>query len=565
MIVGGGPAGSVAALCLRKLGHEVVLFERLRFPRYRIGESLLPGTLSILSRLGVADRIEAAGFVKKRAATFIWGGNRPPWSFTFSTPKTTPWVFDHAYQVTRADYDRILLDAARERGAVIREACEVTDVGFAASDDAAIVTYRGAQGLETIDSDWVVDASGARGVIAQKVSQRKWDRYYRNMAVWSYFRGGRRLGGDLEGNILSVTFKEGWIWIIPLQNDVYSVGVVTGVESNARMRDVGPDTFYHECLKSCPLAADILASARQCDEVRILRDWSYEADTFSWRRGFLCGDAACFVDPLFSQGVHLATYSAMLAAAAIDHLCVNPGDAAEVHEWYRHAYREAYQRYHRFVAAFYAYNEEPDSTFWSNRKIAGSRDQRFQGKEWFASMTGHDPEVETQGLEELEQGAATLADLWRHSTHALSDQYDGTELSLRRLRWANQLLKELQGLAALRWRTQTVRLTPSFRVHPTTFKLERQLFVGDETGRVMTTYAVNEQHRTVLESLITRPLSYRELTERLRGLGGQGTPLQIVTRLIEDGLLQGYDPTGRPRTIHASLRFGGVGADDDLS
>jgi hypothetical protein len=110
-----------------------------------------------------------------------------------------------------------------------------------------------------------------------------------------------------------------------------------------------------------------------------------------------------------------------------------------------------------------------------------------------------------------------------------------------------------------------VRLTPSFRVHPTTFKLERQLFVGDETGRVMTTYAVNEQHRTVLESLITRPLSYRELTERLRGLGGQGTPLQIVTRLIEDGLLQGYDPTGRPRTIHASLRFGGVGADDDLS
>src|SRR5436190_21679600 len=89
-IVGGGPAGSVAALCLRKLGREAVVYERFKFPRYRIGESLLPGTMSILSRLGVIDKVMAAGFTKKRAATFIWGGDRPPWSFTFATPKTAP-------------------------------------------------------------------------------------------------------------------------------------------------------------------------------------------------------------------------------------------------------------------------------------------------------------------------------------------------------------------------------------------------------------------------------------------------------------------------------------------
>jgi len=115
IVVGGGPAGSVAALCLRKLGCDVVVFEREKFPRYRLGESLLPGTMSILNRLGVMDRVEAASFVRKSAATFIWGPEQAPWTFTFATPRTAPWIYDHAYQVTRAEYDQILLDAARER------------------------------------------------------------------------------------------------------------------------------------------------------------------------------------------------------------------------------------------------------------------------------------------------------------------------------------------------------------------------------------------------------------------------------------------------------------------
>ena len=92
VIGGGGPAGSVAALCLRKLGRDVVVFEREKFPRYRVGESLLPGTMAILTRLGVMDKIKAANFVEKRAATFIWGPEQTPWTFTFSTPKTAPWV-----------------------------------------------------------------------------------------------------------------------------------------------------------------------------------------------------------------------------------------------------------------------------------------------------------------------------------------------------------------------------------------------------------------------------------------------------------------------------------------
>jgi 2-polyprenyl-6-methoxyphenol hydroxylase-like FAD-dependent oxidoreductase len=100
-IIGGGPAGSVAALTLHELGHDVAIYERSRFPRYRIGESLLPGTMSILQRLGLREKIDAAGFVRKPSATFLWGQDQAPWTFSFAAPKVTPWVFDHAIQVKR--------------------------------------------------------------------------------------------------------------------------------------------------------------------------------------------------------------------------------------------------------------------------------------------------------------------------------------------------------------------------------------------------------------------------------------------------------------------------------
>ena len=315
IVVGGGPAGSVAALCLRKLGRDVVVFEREKFPRYRLGESLLPGTMSILNRLGVMDRVEAANFVKKSAATFIWGPEQAPWTFTFATPRTAPWVYDHAYQVTRAEYDQILLDAARERGADVREEHEVTDIRVGADGGPVSVAWRNNGSTGALEGDFVIDASGTRGIVARKLGLRRFDRYFQNLAVWSYFRGGKRFGGDLEGNIFSVTCQEGWIWIIPLKDDIYSVGVVSDKASSARMREIGVEAFYRESLARCRLARDVLNGAERCDKVRVIRDWAYDASSVAMGRAFLCGDSACFIDPLFSQGVHLATYSAMLASA----------------------------------------------------------------------------------------------------------------------------------------------------------------------------------------------------------------------------------------------------------
>ncbi|MEO6445127.1 MAG: NAD(P)/FAD-dependent oxidoreductase [Gemmatimonadaceae bacterium] len=565
VIIGGGPAGTSAALCLRKLGHEVKLYEKMKFPRYRLGESLLPGTLSILTRLGVADKVNEAGFVRKNAATFIWGGGRPPWSFTFGTPKTAPWVYDHSLQVTRAEYDHILLKAAAEHGAEVNEETEITEVQLSENGVPSRVSWKNGETEGTEETDFVIDASGLRGSLSQKLTSRQWDKYYRNMAVWSYWKGGKRYKGDLEGNIFSVTWKEGWFWIIPLKDDIYSVGAVTSMENNERIREIGPQAFYMECINQCDLAKEILETAEQCDDVRILRDWSYEAEALSHHPAFFCGDAACFVDPLFSSGVHLATFSGMLAAAAIDHLYQFPDDKEEVHAWYEKSYREAYQRYHKFVAAFYACNDEPDSVFWSKRKIDGAKDSKFEGKQWFTALTGETVDADAPGVEEVEQGASTLANLWQHGSKELTDEYDGTELANRRLVFANELFKQFNSMTEIRWSGKEVRLEPSFRVHPTTFKLERQHFLGDESGRTMRAYALNDGHRALFEELRQAPMSFKELTARLKQLDGAGTPLQIVGRLNEEHFIKGFDKDGKHVKIQSALRFGGVGAEDDIS
>jgi flavin-dependent dehydrogenase len=564
VIVGGGPAGSVAALCLERLGHRALVLERAQFPRYSVGESLLPGTLAILERLGVAEAVRRARFTRKSAATFVWGEQRAPWSFSFATPKTAPWIHDHSFQVTRAEYDRILLDAAAERGATVRQRCEVLDVGLDASGRSATVRWRDGQTEESLATDFVIDASGARGVTARKLGLRRWDAYYRNMAVWSYFAGGKRYRGALEGNTLSVAFADGWIWIIPLKDDIYSVGVIADLADD-KLRQLGADPFYHHCLSRCPLAGELLAGARQSDVVRVVRDWSYDATQLSLGALFLAGDAACFIDPLFSQGVHLATYSAMLAAAAIDRLRFCPDERTAVHAWYDTAYRAAYERYHKFVAAFYACNADADSPFWRSRRIRGAEDLRFADKDWFAALAGVDGAEPDAGVAALPDRAAQLAELWQHGQRSLDDDLDANELALRRLRWAAELMKDLQALAAIHWRPAEVRLVSSYKVNPGSFRLEPQLFLGDETGRTMSAYPVSPAHGALFASLQQTPLSYRDLVAALKPLGGEASPLQLVGRLWEAGFLHGEDSQGRPARVRSQLRFGGVGNEDDLS
>ena len=171
----------------------------------------------------------------------------------------------------------------------------------------------------------------------------------------------------------------------------------------------------------------------------------------------------------------------MLSAAAIDYLDQHTEDGDEVHAWYEKSYREAYLRYHKFVAGFYACNEEPDSKFWGSRKIEGAKDQRFEGKEWFTALSGQNVEAGAAGVDELEQGASTLAYLWQHGTQEISDNYDESELTKRRVLWANQLLKQFHSLEAIHWTSKEVKLVPSFKVGQMSSS-SNAYFIGDENG-----------------------------------------------------------------------------------
>ena len=186
-----------------------------------------------------------------------------------------------------------------------------------------------------------------------------------------------------------------------IQKDgTYSVGAVVDVDNAAEINARGRQAFLEDCLRAAPEVASIVDLDDPRAEARIIREWSYNAERMSMGRAFLAGDSACFTDPLFSQGVHLATQSGVYAGAAIDFLIDHPDRADDVHAWYDAAYRESYSQYHEFLASFYSYASEvmPASSFWSKRRVQGLEDKRFSDKTWFARLTGQAEETDEDEL-----------------------------------------------------------------------------------------------------------------------------------------------------------------------
>jgi hypothetical protein len=329
------------------------------------------------------------------------------------------------------------------------------------------------------------------------------------------------------------------------------------------MKEMGLEAFYEDCIANSEFVSDALSDAERVEGVQAVRDWAYRTDTPTVGRAFLCGDSACFIDPLFSQGVHLAAYSARMAAASIDYIsngCASESD--QVTEWFDRSYLTAYDRYHRFLSAFYFHCDEPDSVFWDNRRIQGADDARFADQDWFTALAGQDQDA----ISDLEHRATTLRALWDHDDSELSGDFDETKLSLRRVAWAANLVRSLRKLAEVRWTADVVTLEHSYTVHPTTFKLEKQSYLGDGGGRMTTGFPLGEAHREVFGRLNETPTSHRDLVAQLGEIeNNPQSPERIVHRLYEDGFLQGYDENGDPVYIEFAMRFGGVGGDDDLT
>lgn len=362
LVMGGGPAGATAALTLRKLGHKVTVLDKSRFPRYKIGESLLPGAISIFKTLGVWEKIEQTNFIGKPSAEFISAQKQMPFTVAFTTEKPNEWIFDHAIQVERSNFDRMIVEEAIEAGVDFIAEARILDVDVS-SRNCVILKYT-KHGIETIiNGDYLIDASGTNSPLVKKLGIRRYGEYCKAISLWSYFKFEDPFQRDFPETIL--TFDDGWVWIIPIENGECSVGMVVDYAKADDIKEQGADDFFWISLKKCARAMSFLDDAQMVEKVRMTRDCAYDALYFSKDRYFLSGDSACFTDPLFLQGLHLAVRSALSAASAIDALAKDPEKEGGCHAWYNYSYRDAYAFYYEFVKSHYAYTSvvEKNSDF----------------------------------------------------------------------------------------------------------------------------------------------------------------------------------------------------------
>ena len=318
IVIGGGPSGATVGTLVAQRGRRVLVLERERFPRYHIGESLIPETFWVLERLGVLPQLRGGPFVEKHSVQFVTEQGRLSEPFYFADYK--PHESSRTWQVSRAEFDTLLLDNARRHGAEVREGVRVVDVIF--EDGRAVgVRVLDEHGVErTIRCRVVVDAAGQSCLIQDRLGLREWDPVLKKAAIWTYWKGavrdpGRDAGATL---VMQTRGKKGWFWYIPLQDDVVSVGVVAPFDYLFKERP-GKDaeTIFFEEVERCPGVQPRIASAERVGPFRVAKEYSYRSRQVAGDGWVLVGDAFGFLDPLYSSGLLLALKSGALAADAI--------------------------------------------------------------------------------------------------------------------------------------------------------------------------------------------------------------------------------------------------------
>jgi len=308
IVLGGGPAGTTAATLLQRKGRAVTLFEREKHPRFHIGESLLPKNLPILEELGVLDEIHHIGVYKPGADFTVPGHDDDIKNYAFSRAlgDSPP----HAYQIRRADFDKVLFDNCRNSGVDAREEHCVTRVELAPSGRMHRIFVRDPAGEESVwTCNYLIDASGRDTLLA---SQEKWKHRnprHASAAMFTHFKGATRRSGTQTGNISIYWFDGGWVWMIPLPDDVMSVGTVCSAEY-FKQRTSSPDEYFIETLKRCTGAWERVENAEQLMPVQATGNYSYLSRQNTGDGFALIGDAFAFIDPVFSSGVYLAMSSA---------------------------------------------------------------------------------------------------------------------------------------------------------------------------------------------------------------------------------------------------------------
>jgi flavin-dependent dehydrogenase len=316
VVIGGGPAGSTVSTLIAQRGHTVAVFERERFPRFHIGESLIPETYWVFRRLNMLQKMQQSHFVKKYSVQFVNSTGKESAPFYFHDNK--PHECSQTWQVVRSEFDEMMLENAREHGVDAHEGVHVLEVLFE-GDRAVGVKVKDAHGTHDVRARVVVDASGQAALLQNRFKLRVWDPILNKGAIWTYWQGAYRDTGRDEGAtmVLQTENRSGWFWYIPQHDDVVSVGVVAPFDYLLKGRGNNHEQTYLEEVERCPAVKRRIEGAKQVTGYFVTRDYSYRSTRVAGDGWVLIGDAFGFLDPLYSSGVLLALKSGELAADAI--------------------------------------------------------------------------------------------------------------------------------------------------------------------------------------------------------------------------------------------------------
>src|SRR6266705_2622988 len=335
-IIGGGPAGSTAAALLARASRRVIVFEREKFPRFHIGESLLPFSMKAFTRLGLHEKFLRAGFMKKFGGEIIGACSENGTMFYFKDDYRSQ--TDHAYQVTRGDFDKVLLDHARESGAHVHEQTAVDGIDF--SHDGIQLGVRSDGSFRSVRARYLVDASGRNSVLGRQFKIKKNYDHLQKLSIFAHYEGVWRRDG-IDGTLtVLVRAVDRWFWLIPLTAERTSVGVVLDSATFRKSKQRAED-FLEQALAEQPTIGKRITNARRVTKVYLEADFSYRSARLYGDRWLLAGDAAGFIDPIFSSGVFLAVFSGEKCADVLNEVLDRPRKAKRLFARYERSVNRA--------------------------------------------------------------------------------------------------------------------------------------------------------------------------------------------------------------------------------
>lgn len=351
IIIGGGPAGSTAGALLAEKGRKVLILEKEKFPRYHVGESLMPFCYFTLERLGLVDALNERAYTKKHSVQFVTKDGIMSAPFYFfqhlDHPAATTW------QVNRAEFDELMLDNARSKGAEVREETQVVDFIYEGERVVGVTAKTKGGGTYEVRASVTVDASGRDALSQSKRRWRKRDPMLNKIAIWTLFKGAKRDPGLDEGaTTIAYLDNRGWFWNIPMKDDIVSSGIVA--EREYLYKDTrDPAEIFKREIENNVWIKDHLSCGEQFGEYWVTGEYSYRSEHCAADGIVLIGDAFAFLDPVFSSGVFLALKSGEMAADAID-ASLDKGDvSASAFSAYGEEICSAIETMRSLVYAFY--------------------------------------------------------------------------------------------------------------------------------------------------------------------------------------------------------------------